>query len=84
MNLPVILLVLAALADIVSSKRVFDRGGYEANPIAAKLLGKRPTLAAMIALKAAAAGVAVYVGGETGAWVGAAIWGVVALLNLQR
>jgi hypothetical protein len=81
---PYILLTLAALADIYTSRRIFKRGGYEANPIAAKLLGKRPSLAGMIAIKAAAAALVVYVGGPTGAYIAAAIWGVVALLNLRR
>ena len=79
-----IALAAAALADIYTSHRLFKRGGVELNPLVVKLFGKRPSLAAMFAVKALAAGVVVYFGGETGAAVAAIAWGVVALLNLRR
>ncbi len=81
MNLPVILLVLAALADIVSSKRVFDNGGVEANPLVAKLFGKRPPFAAMVAVKAAATGLVIWHGGPTWCYIGAALWAAAAVYN---
>lgn len=79
-----ILLTLAALADAYTSHRVFKRGGYEVNPLVSKLFGKRPSLFAMLAIKALAAAVIVHFGGVAGAYVAAAAWGVVALLNLRR
>ena len=79
-----IALALAALADIYTSHRAFKAGSIEVNPLVSKLFGKRPSLAAMIAVKALAAGVVVYFGGEFGAAVAAIAWGVVALLNLRR
>lgn len=83
MNLPVILLVLAALADIVSSKRVFDRGGVEANPLVSKLFGKRPPFAAMVAVKAAAGGLAIWYGDPIWCYVGAAVWAAAAIYNTK-
>ncbi len=81
MNLPVILLVLAALADIVSSKRVFDRGGIEANPLVSKLFGKRPSFAAMVVVKAAATGLIVWVNEPAWCYIGAALWGAASVYN---
>lgn len=81
MSLPATILILAALADIMTSKRVFDNGGIEVNPIVAKLFGKRPPFAAMVAVKAAATGFVVWYGDPLWCYVGAALWTAAAVYN---
>lgn len=78
---PTILLIIAALADIYTSHRVFKLGGIEANPLVAKLFGKRPPFAAMVAVKAAATGLVIWHGGPTWCYVGAALWAAAAVYN---
>ena len=51
------------------------------NPLIAKLFGKRPSFAAMLAVKAVAVGVIVYVGTPTLILIAAAAWAAVAVYN---
>lgn len=81
MTLPILLLIAAALADIYTSHRAFKRGRVEVNPLIAKLFGKRPSFAAMLAVKAVAVGVIVYVGTPTLILIAAAAWAAVAVYN---
>lgn len=79
-----IFLALAALADIYTSHRAFKAGRVEVNPLVSKLFGKRPSLGALLAVKAVAFGVIAYFGTPTTILIAAAIWLVVAVLNLRN
>lgn len=80
-ELAVLLLALAALADILTSYRGFKKGAVEVNPIIAKLFGKRPSFAALTAVKLLTGGFVVYFGTPTTILIVAGIWGLVALHN---
>lgn len=80
---PCILLAIAALADVYTSHRAFKRGSVEVNPLVSKLFGKRPSLGAMLGVKAVAFGVIAYLGTPTMILAAAGVWGLVALLNLR-
>ena len=79
--IPAIALILAALADIYTSHRAFKRGSVELNPLVSKLFGKRPGLAPMIAVKAAACAALAYLDYTPVTLMGAAVWAVVAIRN---
>lgn len=84
MTLPILLLVVAALADAYTSHRLFKRGGVELNPLVTKLFGKRPSFKAMLAIKAAATGLIAYLGSDTLILAGAAVWAAAAVWNETR
>lgn len=84
MTMPVLLLLVAALADAYTSHRLFKRGGVERNLIVIKLFGKRPTFGAMLAVKAAAFGVIAYFGTDAMHLAGAAAWAAAAVWNATR
>ena len=84
MNIPLILLAAAALADVYTSHRAFKRGNIELNPLVAKLFGLRPKFGAMLAVKAVAFAVLAYLGTPTMILAGAVVWGAAAIWNATR
>ena len=84
MTLPIILLIVAALADAYTSHRLFKRGGVELNPLVNALFGKRPSFGAMLAIKAAATAVVAAYGTPAMQLAGAALWAAAAVWNATR
>lgn len=84
MTLPILLLIVAALADAYTSHRLFKRGGVELNPLVKSLFGRRPSFGAMLAVKAAATAVVAVYGTPTMQLAGAALWAAAAAWNWRQ
>ena len=81
MTASIVALILASLADVYTSHLGFKHGATEANPILSKLFGRKPSIAALLAIKAALVAGCYYVDNAPATWAAAALTAAVAVHN---
>ena len=81
MSAALVALILASLADVYTSHVGFRKGATEANPILSKMFGRKPSIAALLAIKAALVAGCYYADYAPATWAAAALTAAAALHN---
>ena len=86
MTLALIILALLQICDVLSTIRVLEAGGYERNPVVAKLMDRfgRFWWVPKIVLAAAAAALVWWAGAVPLLWVLNAVYAAVVVNNLRQ